>query len=185
MNRTVSAIFDSHDEAQRAIASLREAGVSDNSLSVVARHEGSATDGINDDADGDDDNTNILRGIFGGGALGAGLGIAMLAIPGVGPFAAVGAIAAAAVPGAMGIGAAAGAAAGTLNEALKDHGVSDEDADYYGERMGEGGVFVSVDGNSTITPEAAEEILYRHGGHSSTRNQGMAANNRATQPPLA
>ncbi len=55
----------------------------------------------------------MLRGILGGGALGAGLGIAALAIPGVGPLAALGAIAASAVPEAMAIGAVAGAAVGT------------------------------------------------------------------------
>ena len=34
----------------------------------------------------DDDHRNLLRGILGGGALGAGLAVAALAIPGVGPL---------------------------------------------------------------------------------------------------
>jgi len=165
--RTVSAVFDSQDEAQRAISALRDAGVPDNSLSVVARH---ADRGEGDEVT-DDDHTSLLRGILGGGALGAGLGIAALAIPGVGPLAAVGAIAASAAPAALGIGAAAGAAAGTLNESLKGHGVSDEDADYYSDHIGRGGVFVSVDGNSGIDADMAQEVLYRHGGHSSTRSR--------------
>lgn len=178
MARTVSAVFDSHDEATRAISALRDAGVSENSLSVVARNAGSATESTGGEgvvSDNDGEHTSFLRGIFGGGALGAGLGVAALAIPGVGPLAAVGAIAAAAVPGAIGIGAAAGAAAGSVNEAFKSHGVSDEDSSYYSDHMGNGGVFVSVDGNSGISPETAEDILYSSGGHSSTRSRGTGA----------
>ena len=58
---------------------------------------------------------------------------------------AAGAIASSAVPGAMGIGALAGAAFGSVNEVLKGHGVSDEDAEYYSPRMKDGAVFMSVE----------------------------------------
>jgi hypothetical protein len=162
-NRTVSAVFDSQEEAQRAVSALRDAGVSDSSLSVIARHNGRTTTTSGDGEVTDDDHRNLLRGILGG------LGVAALAIPGVGPLAAAGAIAASVVPEAIGIGAAAGAALGTLNESLKKHGVSDEDATYYGDRIKNGGVFVSVDGNSGLDPDTAQEALYRCGGHSSTR----------------
>jgi hypothetical protein len=85
-------------------------------------------------------------------------------------LAAAGAIAASAVPAALGIGAAAGAAAGTLNEVLHKHGVSEEDAAYYNDRISNGGVFVSVDATEAgISSETAEDILYRCGGHSSSR----------------
>lgn len=167
--RTVSAVFDSQDEAQRAVSALREAGASDSSLSVIARHNGRTTTTSGDGEVTDDDHRNLLRGILGGGALGAGLGVAALAIPGVGPLAAAGAIAASVVPEAIGIGAAAGAAVGTLNESLKKHGVSDEDATYYGDRIKGGGVFVSVGPDSEIDADTAQEVLYRYGGHSSTR----------------
>lgn len=166
MAGTVSAMFDSRKEAQRAIAELRESGASDNALSVVTRGGGERSAGTSGDSD--DDHGNILRGILGGGALGAGLGVAALAIPGVGPLVAAGAIAASAVPGAMAIGAAAGAAAGTLNEALNEHGVSDEDAAYYGENMGENGVLVTVTSDAGINPATAQEILSRNGGHSAS-----------------
>src|SRR6476659_6838483 len=134
------AIFDSHDHATRAVNDLRSAGVNDESISVVAHHGRTTT---TTDADGevtDEEHTNILRGILGGGALGAGLGVLALAIPGVGPLTALGAIAASAVPQAMGIGAVLGAAAGTFNEVLLKHGVSEEDAAYYGDHMKRGGV---------------------------------------------
>ena len=116
----------------------------------------------------DEEHSSVLRGILGGGALGAGLGVAALAIPGVGPLAALGAIAASAVPEAMAIGAVAGAAAGTFNETLKKHGVSEEDATYYGGRLKDGGVLVTVRADSVDRREA-QETLYRNGGHSAAR----------------
>lgn len=178
MALTASAVFDDNDEAQRAVSALRQAGVPDSSLSVIARHRGRTTTTSGDGEVTDDDHRNLLRGILGGGALGAGLGVAALLIPGVGPLAAGGAIAAAAIPEAAGIGAVAGAAAGTLNETLKEHGVSDEDADYYEERIKSGGVFVSVDDSADIDRQTAEDILHRYGGHNSTWS-------RIAQPELA
>lgn len=177
MNQTVvSAVFDSYDEAERALSELRRAGVRESALSVIAQRDGKTTetsDGHTTDHDG---HGSIIRGLLGGGALGAGLGVAALAIPGVGPLAAVGAIAASAVPEAIGIGAALGAAAGGLNEALHKHGVSKEDASYYGDRIKQGGIFVSVDPRDAgISREAAEDILYRNGGHSSTRARMASA----------
>jgi hypothetical protein len=171
MALTASAVFDSHEEAQRAVSALRNAGVTDTSMSVIAKHGNRTTTTSGDGEVTDDDHRNLLRGILGGGALGAGLGIAALAIPGVGPLAAAGAIAASAAPEAMGIGAAIGALTGTINESLKKHGVSDEDAEYYGERIKSGGVFVSVDDTGGADRSQVEEILHRYGGHSSTRSR--------------
>ena len=171
MALTASAVFDSHDEAQRAITALRQAGVPDTSMSVIARHGNRTTTTSGDGEVTDDDHRNLLRGILGGGALGAGLGVAALLIPGVGPFAAAGAIAAAATPEAMGVGAAIGALTGTVNESLKEHGVSDEDAEYYSDRIHSGGVFVSVDDTAGVDRDRVEDILYRYGGHSSTRSR--------------
>lgn len=168
MALTASAVFDSQDEAQRAVAALRQAGVADDKMSVIAKHGNRTTTSTGDGEVTDDDHRNLLRGILGGGALGAGLGVAALAIPGVGPLAAAGAIAASAVPEAMGIGAAIGALAGTINESLKKHGVGDDDAEYFGERIKGGGVFVSVDEGAGVDRGQVENILHRYGGHSST-----------------
>ncbi len=170
--QTASAIFDTQAEAQRAVADLRNAGVPDHALSVVTQR-GSVT--TTADADGevtDEEHGSIARGILGGGALGAGLGVAALAIPGVGPLIAAGAIAASAVPGAMAIGAAAGAATGTLNETLGKHGVDREDADYYGDRLCQGGVLVTVNSNTDeLSSQTVADILYRNGGHNSRRSR--------------
>lgn len=168
-----SAVFDSRAEAERAIADLRQAGVRDSALSVVAQDEGKTTTTSGDGHVVDEGHGSLIRGLLGGGALGAGLGVAALAIPGVGPLVGAGAIAAAVVPEAMGLGAAIGAASSGLAEVLNKRGVSREDADYYSNSIKSGGIFVSVDDDGgNVSASMVRDILYRHGGHSSTQARG-------------
>lgn len=167
----ISAVFDDESEAQRAVSELRSAGIPDTDLSLIAQHDGKTTT-TSGTGDVEETGGGILRGILGGGALGAGLGVAALAIPGVGPLAAAGAIAAAAVPEAIGIGAAIGAVAGSLGEVLAKHGVSEDDASYYNDRIKSGGVFVSADvGTSGVDAQTVRDILGRNGGHSSSQTR--------------
>ena len=63
----------------------------------------------------------------------------------------------------MGIGAAIGAIGGTLNEALTKHGVSDEDAHYYSDRMKDGAVVVTVEDD--LANQALQDVLLKAGGH--------------------
>lgn len=172
----VSAVFDSHSEAESAVRDLRQMGVSDSALSVIARRNNNGGDyGDADTTEVGDKAEGALKGAAVGGGVGALLGIAALAIPGVGPLAAAGAIAASAIPEAAVIGAGAGAVAGGLTGMLTEHGVSEEDASYYEGRINEGGVFVSVDTSATgIDAQAAQDILYRHGGHSASRSRTTA-----------
>ncbi|MDF8334473.1 hypothetical protein [Novosphingobium cyanobacteriorum] len=169
-----SAIFDTHAEAERAVADLRALGVEDAHMSVIAHHGGTTTTRSGDGEITDEEHRNVLRGILGGGALGAGLGVAALAIPGVGPLAAAGAIAASAVPEAIGIGAVLGAIGGSLNEVLTKHGISDEDATYYGGRLKDGAVLVTVE-DGRADAQTVEDVLYRHGGHNSTHARSIIA----------
>jgi hypothetical protein len=177
MSQVVSAVFDSHSEAERAVSELRSAGVRDNALSVIAkRDEGAGDYGGANTHEAKEKGEGLIKGALAGGGVGALLGIAALAIPGVGPLAAAGAIAASAVPEAAAIGAGAGALAGGLSGLLKKHGVSDEDASYYEGRIHQGGVFVSVDTRDAgISSEMAQEILYRYGGHSASRSKATAS----------
>jgi hypothetical protein len=163
-----SALFDTHEEAERAVSELRALGVTDSELSVIAHHGGTTTTRSGDGEITDEHHRNVIRGILGGGALGAGLGVAALAIPGVGPLAAAGAIAASAVPEAIGIGAVVGAIGGSLNEVLTKHGINEQDASYYGDRLKTGGVLVAVDGAATSEAQV-REVLYRNGGHNASQ----------------
>ncbi len=169
-----TAVFDSQEEAQRAVSELRSAGIDDSNLSLIAQSGRTTTTTAGDGEVVDEEDGSIMRGILGGGALGAGLGIAALAIPGVGPLIAAGAIASTAIPGAAALGAAVGATAGTLNEVLNSHGVSEEDSSYYGDRVQQGGVFVSVDSSqSNVDTARAQQILYSCGGHSASTPKSM------------
>ena len=164
-----SAVFDTQEEAQRAVEQLRSAGIDDANLSLIAQSGRTTTTTSGDGTVVDEEHGSILRGILGGGALGAGLGVAALAIPGVGPLVAAGAIASSAIPGAAALGAAVGATAGTINEVFASHGETEEDSAYYGERVQKGGTFVSVDtAQSGLDASRVQQILYSSGGHSAS-----------------
>lgn len=173
----VSAVFDNRPEAEEAARELRQAGVPDSALSVIATHEGAGGDyGDANTHEVKEKGEGLVKGALGGAGVGALLGIAALAIPGVGPLAAAGAIASSAIPEAVAIGAGAGALAGGLTGLLTKHGVSDEDATYYEEHIRRGGVFLSVDTSiGGIDAEEASDILYRYGGHSSSRSKLTSA----------
>ena len=177
-HQLISAVFDSHTEADRALTELRAAGVRDNAISLVGQHDEGGRSGHGDghhshDHDGDKTRSGLATGI-GAGAL---LGFGSLLIPGVGPFIAAGALAETlgVAGGAIAAGAAIGGAAGGLAGALKEHGVSDEDSRYYEDRIRSGGLFVSVDPHKAgVDDERVREILYRSGGHSASRARTTA-----------
>jgi hypothetical protein len=176
MSQVVSAVFDSTAEAERAVSDLRAAGVRDTSLSIIAQHEGVGGDyGDANTQEVNDGAGDAAKGAIAGAGVGALLGIAALAIPGVGPLAAAGAIAASAVPEAAALGAVAGAVTGGLTGVLTKHGVNEDDARYYEQRINSGGVLVSVDtSNAGIDPQTAPDILYRSGGHSASRSKATS-----------
>jgi len=169
----VSAVFDDYSEAQRAVSELRSAGVDSGKISIIGRDEESGRTTETNAAG--EKVASVASKTAAGAGIGALLGVAALAIPGVGPLAAAGAIAETAAGGAALTGTAIGAAAGGLSGLLTRHGVSDEDARYYEDRINHGGVFVSVQPDEAVARERAEEILYRNGGHSSTRSRTQEA----------
>ena len=179
--RIASAVFDSRDDARSALTELRAAGFSDSAISIVGARDdvdgsdGSVTgDGVTGDNLADDTNDEAKGDVVKGAAVGAGagvlLGIAALAIPGVGPLVAAGAIAASAVPTAAAIGGGVGLAAGGIAGMLADHGVDAEDSAYYEGRINDGGTFVSVQADdSGGSIEEARDILLRNGGQDASR----------------
>ena len=162
IDRTASAVFDSRDEAERALAELRSAGIPESAISIIGRGEsGDDDDGVN--------KSGAVKGALLGAGAGTLLGIAALAIPGVGPLVGAGMIAASAIPEAAAIGAVAGAATGGLTGLLTEHGVDEEDARYYETRLNDGGIFLAVHAEDAGVPlETARDILFRNGGHSAT-----------------
>ena len=182
-SNVVSAVFDSQSEAQRAIQELRALGIDHNAISVIGKHDGnvSETTGSGQAVDNDDEPASFLSKAAAGSGIGALLGVAALAIPGVGPLAAAGAIAQSAIGGAAVTGTLVGAAAGGLSDVLTNHGVSKDDADYYGQHIDRGGIFVSVDTQRSGAPrDRIEDILHRAGGHSSGRTRMSSGSTTST-----
>ena len=169
-----AAVFDSRERAERAVDELRDAGVPNDHISVIALHDGEAReeDGeghVRETRDHDNKATGALKGLATGGVVGAVAGLGALLIPGIGPFIAAGALAetlgvagsAAVVSGAV------GAAAGGLTGALVDYGLSREHAEHYERRIREGAVFVGVETQGSERDyNAARAVLRAAGGES-------------------
>lgn len=163
----VTAVFDSQAQAQQAVASLRQMGVSDNQLSVVAKHGGDATVTGGGSVTHDDKGEQIGKGALAGAGTGALFGLAALAIPGVGPFITAGFLASAlgVTGGAVAAGAIVGATSGALANAFTKAGYDEHEARYYGGAVEQGGVFVAVDTTgSNVTPDQARAALTQGGG---------------------
>ena len=175
MTHSVShAYYDTHDDAARAIADLRSAGATDEHISVIGRQDGEI---VETDASGEavEATKDIVGKAAAGAGVGALLGVAALAIPGVGPFVAAGAIAEAAIGGAAVAGTAAGALTGGLVGALQDHGIDEDNARFYNERLESGnGTLVTVNRPDTHA-ERYDDILYNAGGYNSVRRRALAA----------
>lgn len=152
MTRTVTALFDSFDDAAQAVRKLEEAGVPHSEISLIASKGGkpqTIPHGTTEAAaEGAGAGATIGTLVGGGAGLLAGLGV--VAIPGLGPMVAAGWLAATAV------GAGAGAATGGVIGALTGAGLNDEDAHVYAEGMRRGGALVSarVDDSLHATADA-------------------------------
>src|SRR4051812_468336 len=146
MTVTISRLYDSYADAQKAVRGLEAAGVPHSEISIVANNSDNwfdankkvdrDRDGVDDRAEGAGKGAGIGAGLGGAAGLLAGLGL--LAIPGLGPVVAAGWLASTA------LGAAAGAATGGLIGALTEAGISKEDAHAYAEGVRRGGTLVSA-----------------------------------------
>ncbi|MDP3076068.1 hypothetical protein [Bradyrhizobium sp.] len=148
MTVTISRLYDTYSDAEKAVRGLEAAGVPHSDISIVANNADSwwssdkkidrdrDRDGVDDRAEGAGTGAGIGAGIGGAAGLLAGLGL--LAIPGLGPVVAAGWLASTA------LGAAAGAATGGVVGALTEAGVSKEDAPLYAEGVRRGGTLVTA-----------------------------------------
>lgn len=131
---TISRLFDDFAAAQQAAANLRDAGVDEADISLIANNADKWY--APDYAAGAGKGAAIGAGFGGFGGLLAGLGL--LALPGLGPVVAVGWLAAAAA------GAAAVGAAGGVIGMIAEAGVAVNDAEVYAESIRRGGSLVSA-----------------------------------------
>jgi hypothetical protein len=147
--RTVTGLFDSHDDASAAVAALEAAGIPADDISIVSNN-GYDNDNASDAAEGA--GTGAGLGALAGGTGGLLAGLGMLAIPGVGPVVAAGWLAATAAGAAA--GAVVGGATGGLIGALTDSGVPEADAHVYAESVRRGGSLVTARVDESRVAEA-------------------------------
>lgn len=157
MAKTIAGFFRTRAEGEAAQAALLSAGFTRDQVSFVVGdtrgHETPALGPIKD-VEGD---TELAQDAFLGSAVGLAVGMIAVFIPGIGPLIAAGPLA-----GAIG-GLSVGAAAGGLIGLLKDHGVSEEEAEFYAEGVRRGGALLTVQYSSDKDRESAQKIMNKHG----------------------
>lgn len=157
MSRTVVGLYDDLDTARQVVQELENNGFRREDISLVA-HDTRGQGNWQTTGDGEARAHGAEKGAGVGAVLGglAGLlvGIGALAIPGVGPVIAAGALATTLA------GAGVGAVAGGLIGALTEAGVPEEEANYYAEGVRRGGNLVTVTAPDNMEQQA-RDILDR------------------------
>ena len=151
MRTTVSALYDNSTDASNAVRALTERGVRRDDISVVASDAaGEYAEYHGRDMPADDTLEGAASGALIGGMGGLLIGLAAVAIPGIGPVIAAGPIATAIA------GAGIGAATGGIIGALVDLGVDEDQAGYYAEGVRRGGTLVTVRVDEYMVNEVAQ-----------------------------
>lgn len=155
---TVVGLFADQSAAERGIEALKDAGFSEEEIGVAMRDKQQQKDLT--EGTGTQAAEGAAKGAVGGGVLGGlvGLltGVGALAIPGIGPIIAGGALASTLA------GAGIGAAAGGLIGALVGMGVPEEDAKHFERGFQEGAVLVTV--LAGMDGEEARDVILASGG---------------------
>jgi hypothetical protein len=158
---TVVGLFREIKDANMAVEALRQHGLGDTEVSVLARKEVLDSLGL----DSKEKDNEVAIGTVAGAASGATfgtfaglfLGLSAIALPGVGPVLSVGALAT--ILGSTVIGAGVGAAAGgLLLGALVKMGVPEDQAHLYSEGVRRGGILVAVQTDPEHTPQVAQSL---------------------------
>ncbi|MEH1781634.1 MAG: histidine kinase [Nostoc sp.] len=161
-------VFSHRRDAEVAIAELRDAGFSLNRVSIIAKDtNGHGIAGVDVDrsvgtgnkAD-DGAKAGAATGGVVGGLTGLLVGLGTLAIPGIGPVLAGGAVATALATTLA--GGAIGAAAGSIVGALVGLGIPEDRARVYSDRFQRGDYLVIIDGTEAEIHQA--EAILKHRG---------------------
>ena len=154
---TVVGLFRHQTEAERAIRDLKAAAFGDNQIGVLMQDPDAGRRLAQDTgtSTGEGAKAGAIGGGVFGGLLGLLAGVGALAIPGLGPIVAGGALASTLA------GAGIGAAAGELIGALVGLGIPEEEARYYETGLRQGGILLTVDAGARR--EEAEAVLANAG----------------------
>lgn len=192
-----AAIFDRREDAQRAVHALRDHGVAEEEISVMALADdgsGKVSDmdhGERVPAPGKDEGISTTtpedaaKGAAEGAAIGAGLGLlaglSSIFIPGFGLITAGGALAWAL--GGAAAATAGGAVAGGVTGYLADMGVPSERAQEYEDAIKQGGILVSVHDTDEATHDEIEQIFSKYNGRHSGAYNWLAESGEGLPTP--
>jgi len=172
MTNRVTAVFHDRAQAENAVNALRQLGVTDAHMSLVAQHTNTAShaaaaaaDDAADKADG------ASKGLLAGAGVGALFGLGAALIPGVGPFITAGTLlssALGAVGGGMVAGAVVGGTTGAVAGALSRAGYNEHEASYYGSAVESGGILLAVDTGAGVSADQVRAVVTQYGGQTYT-----------------
>jgi hypothetical protein len=198
MAQMTAAIFDHREDAHRAVHALRDHGVDEDSISLLAVADdgsGKTSDldhGERVPAPGTDEGISTTtpgdaaKGAAEGAAIGAGVGLlaalSSIFVPGFGLITAGGALATA-LWGAVGA-TVGGTVAGGVTGFLADMGVPDETAREYHDALKRGGVLVSVHDTDEATADEIQVIFHKYNGRSAGSYAGTVPAASATPQSL-
>lgn len=167
----VSAVFPDREAAGNAVEALRNLGVSDQAVTVVARR---AEDAPPPAAEAEDTGEPRLRpglaaldGAGVGAAVGALFGLAAVAIPGAGPFVTAGWLThvMGAAAGSAASGAVVGGTSGALGGVIAHVGVSEAESRAYAEEVERGGIYLGVDlAQTALDRDTVQGVLDQYRG---------------------
>ncbi|MBC8101737.1 MAG: hypothetical protein H7Z41_04030 [Cytophagales bacterium] len=187
MNQQVYGIFDSIENAERALSALKDHGASGNEVSVVRRSDGTGIPQLEQAADHGVTVTgpaDVVAGAAKGGAVGLALGVlagaVALTIPGIGPILAAGPLAAAL--GAATAATAAGAIGGGVVGYFVDQGIPEEAAIQYSDHIGRGNILVAVR-SPQLSAADAELVLQKYGAVHTSRH-AVGTPTSVNEPPI-
>jgi hypothetical protein len=183
MGRTVIGTFDTWETAERVLEDLLDRGFRRDEVSLLASRDRAPHIQTLESVGGSGSSVDAAGSAAIGGLAGFVAGLAALAIPGIGPILAAGPLSAGL------IGATVGAAAGGITGALRNHGVSDEDAEVYSEAVRRGATLVAVNTSDGKVQEATA-IMNQHGAvdidqrAETWRREGWTGGARRADRPL-
>jgi len=157
MTQAITAFFRTRSEGEAAQNALLENGFGRYEVSFMASGQDPTELPKIGPFESTGAESEAAADAFIGSLVGFAAGTAAAILPGFGPLFAVGPIA-----GAIG-GAAVGGAAGGLIGLLRDHGVSQEEAEFYSKGIAKGGSLVTVHDLDHTRAQKAQEILDKSG----------------------
>ncbi len=179
-NKSVLCIATSLSQAELIVDSLKNAGFSNNDISVLLPDKEGTRDFAHDKGTKAPEGAvaGAGSGLVVGGVLGWLAGIGALAIPGLGPFIAAGPIMAA-LSGAAIVGTVGGIAG-----ALIGLGVPEYEAKRYEGKVKEGNILISVHTDDSDEVRTAKDIFERNGA-SDIATAGEASEPKARETASA